>query len=473
MKNYQNYNLKNLYMKDRIIFSIILTLIFCIPFNISEEIVSPLHGIFGEFYIYLYFYLVILLFISIIIFKYKIRLRIPKCIKLFMSLNIISIFISTILNYNNILLNKFKGRGGIEKFLLQLFVLLFILIAIIVIYSCLAEISKKNDYAYIMNNIYKCINYLVWFMIIYCLIQYINMHVIKLPFWDKIESLSRVNGENYFRIRFVSYEASWFGMNLVLMLSYVLSNIAVNLKKKSSWIQLFFILFFIFKTNSRFTLFTALVLILINIFIICRKLNRKSKGILIGSFFIAIAIIVAVLMFSDKIVLKETYIFKTLDSIFNYQGTSYEVSNDARFGMTDAAIKMGNDNIYGVGLGQFGFNFNNYFDNKYYTWQTYKWGSEEYSAWPPVHNFYARVYAELGLLGLISWVGIFAILIIKLIRILSNQRKENNKDIIFGLLLMIGSFIIGFNQDSFINPIVFISLIFSSYILDYNKIEKV
>lgn len=454
--------------KDRKILSLILIFIFTIPFNINEKIVGKVHFLFGEFYIYLYFYSFLVLIVAIIILKYKIEFYLTKNIKIFISLNIISIILSCIINWNNIVNNIFKQRTGIEKMFLQIMVILLVFILIIVIFSLLKNLSEKYSYYLINENIKKCIKYLTIFMIVYCTLQYINMNIARVPIFDYLEFFTRNNSSVYSRIRFVSYEASWFGMNLVIILSFLLSDINRNPKSINLWVQLILVFFFIMESNSRFSLLISIIIVVINFTLNIYRLSKKNKLLLFGIGLIFIALIIGIVFFTQIDSIKNNYLINTLDSIINYEGTNYEVSNSARYGMTDAAIKMGKDNILGVGIGQYGFEHTQYFNNDYYTWQTYKWASEDFSAWPTVHNLYARIFSELGIIGLISWINIFINLFTILFRKFYRS-KSDNFDFQLCIMLIIGTFLIGFNQDGFVNPVFLFTIIYVNFILYCKK----
>ena len=123
-----------------------------------------------------------------------------------------------------------------------------------------------------------------------------------------------------------------------------------------------------------------------------------------------------------------------VSSIVSSVTDSENLSNIARSSMQNAAIKIGIDNpIFGVGLGQFAFNFSDYIsENSLRSHEVQVWLDESNPTWPPVHSLYHRIVAETGFVGLILYFLFFFIICLKLlIKIIKSKH-----DILGSLLLL-------------------------------------
>lgn len=74
------------------------------------------------------------------------------------------------------------------------------------------------------------------------------------------------------------------------------------------------------------------------------------------------------------------------------------------------------------------------------------------TTWPPVHGIYPRIFAELGLIGLLLWLSLWMILTVKCyIRYAENSRQLRKPDY-YGLALIlsiVGVLMCGLNTDTF------------------------
>jgi O-antigen ligase len=89
--------------------------------------------------------------------------------------------------------------------------------------------------------------------------------------------------------------------------------------------------------------------------------------------------------------------------------TGENLSNVSRLASNTAAFNMFLDNkFFGFGFGQYGFHASQYMPSwGYNSWEIRSWLTDYDAVWPPVFSIYARFAAELGILGVIMWLGIW------------------------------------------------------------------
>ena len=114
---------------------------------------------------------------------------------------------------------------------------------------------------------------------------------------------------------------------------------------------------------------------------------------------------------------------------------------------------MGKDRpVLGFGLGQYGFHAYNYVPD----WAK---SNPEISSWvdlsmtqkwAPVHNIYARLFAETGICGIFSWILIWLVSAIIMLKDLIKSKDRQTLNIsVFFLLAIYGIMVVGMNIDSF------------------------
>jgi len=136
--------------------------------------------------------------------------------------------------------------------------------------------------------------------------------------------------------------------------------------------------------------------------------------------------------------------------------------------MQTAAVKIGLDNpVFGVGLGQFGFNFPKYLP---------EWALDSYEIklyldpkdkfFPPSHGLFPRLIAETGFIGFFIYISMWILFLIEVLKNYKNTFK------LFNLVILLSTLsfsLLGFNSDSFRFLGYWFILSLGWYILDYNK----
>ena len=352
------------------------------------------------------------------------------------------IFLSGFINLNSIITNNLKQRTGVEKFLLQVLVLIFMLM---VMYVTEAMLSSKTVS---IQDLRKYILFSSIPVIIYGFIELLNLAGIfdLNSFIEKVSYYIQTyhRGEVYRKgIRSVTGEVSYFAMYLAFALPWIGSYIFTEknkIKRIISTIMLLSLLILMVFSKSRAAYAIIFVQIFLFItFILFFKVEKSNKILLVKS--LAIVCTIFILFNFTKL----NNIGGDMNSVSKLSIKSLitsltdpnNMSNVARGGMQRAAINMGvNYPVFGVGLGQYGFNAGEHVSEKAKTskevirWISDSIETQEY--WPPVFSIYPRVLAEQGVIGIIL-CGIF---IINILRIFIKNLWKRENDIL-GIALIV------------------------------------
>lgn len=146
---------------------------------------------------------------------------------------------------------------------------------------------------------------------------------------------------------------------------------------------------------------------------------------------------------------------KIIDSLAG-ESETHEMSNLMRLGSQMAGYNIFFDNPFvGVGWGQGTFYLNDY----YPSWARQSWEvAVKFRDHPIIFGVYPRVLAELGLLGFVSWVSLWMLVVYKLFCLNNN---------VFAIM-MIGILLSGMNMDIVRFYIYWIMLGMVWYISDNN-----
>jgi len=156
------------------------------------------------------------------------------------------------------------------------------------------------------------------------------------------------------------------------------------------------------------------------------------------------------------------FLFNT-DNVTSYIISGTNVSNISRFASITAAFRMFADSpIWGYGFGQYGFHILDYMPSwGYYSWEIRMWLVNPFAVWPPVFSIYARFAAELGILGLVAWIGIWFVLARSIWRITLAYQHATGKVLLMSYPLIISCYCVlfsGIALDSMRTPMMWITL---------------
>lgn len=416
------------------------------------------------------------IFIIIILFIFTVKNReiyFKKSKELYLLMTYIGwIAISIIFNFSSILNNNLKDRSGISKLILQLMVLGFM---ILVFYSTDIIIKLKSISLYDLRK-YIMISLIP--VLIYGTIELLNLAGIINFSWliEKVSYLiqSYHRGVVYTKgIRTVTGEVSYFAMYVSFALPWIASYIFTEKEKKNkiiySSITVYVILLLIFSKSRTAYGIMFIQLALFSIFMLASKIKLGNKLVIIR------AIGISIVMF---LILNVTLLPKiggdpnsmtklSVKSLVSSLTDPNNMSNVARFGLQQSAMKIGIDNpIMGVGIGQYGFYASDYLSERALSsHEVQYWINPQIKdSWPPAFSLYPRILAEQGVVGIILWVVFLGYTLIKAIKAL---RKKYDDVIGIALIVsFIGMIISWFNVDSFGQVQFWILL---PFIINYNN----
>lgn len=436
-----------------------------------------LKSVFGElsFKASIYPIIMIILILFVVLIKNK-QLYFNKSKELYLLLIFIGWnILSIIVNLNSIFENNFKDRSGISKLVLQIMVLGF---GILIFYFSDIIVSMKKLTLYDFR---KYVFFSIIPVTIYGTIELLHLSKVINFSWiiEKVSYLIQTyyRGEVYTKgIRTVTGEASYFAMYIAFVFPWIISYIFTeknNIRKLLYSILSLYILMLLIFSKSRTAYGVLFIQIIVfTVFILISKVNKLYKITALKAIGICITLFLLVnLTILPKIGGDRNSVSKiSISSLITSLTDSSNMSNVARFGMQSAAIKMGGNNIlFGVGLGQYGFNVNDYINKKALTSDEVKrWTNPvgNYEYWPPTFSLYSRIVAEEGVIGILLWVSFVLYVLIKSIVV---HRKI--EDDILGISLIvsyIGLLLAWMNADSYIQVAFWIIL---PFVIRYNNGE--
>lgn len=148
------------------------------------------------------------------------------------------------------------------------------------------------------------------------------------------------------------------------------------------------------------------------------------------------------------------------------------ISNLSRYSMVMSGFKMFLKNpVWGFGFGQYGFHVIDFMPGfGYYSWEVRKWLAPTSNAWPPVFSVYARFAAELGIIGVFAWIGIWYTLARSVWRVTFAYQLKTGQLLPMSYPLIIGCYTAlfsGIPMDSLRAPMMWITMgLACSYIYD-------
>lgn len=377
------------------------------------------------------------------------RILIPRAQSFFLLILFVLVaLISGGTNFISLMELQYQGATGIDRFILQFGALVFYVSS--ALYVCNMSAGLEEDPLYLFER------FLLFSFIIpalysgFELMRFLGstsaMDIIR-----GIDSLFRPEGEwQVFRLRSVTAEPSCFGMYSAILFPWLCSLVFRSQGWKKIMVVLLFFYFIVINifTFSR-TSYVALGIELLLFLLLFRERLVQRWRVLLGIVIIGGGLlcwgIISVGQTLDvDIDIGRVYLSLLMDD------QMYDASNIARYGSVSAAFSLWRDfPLLGCGFGGFGFYAADYYPA--WAWVSLEianWGSNSvYANWPPVHNIYARILCETGIIGLLLWLGAGLSLIREewdLLRQKVDRERVNNL-----LISTVGVFICGFNADVF------------------------
>ena len=338
-------------------------------------------------------------------FIYKEKLSLPKNISFRLMIMMIGwVLFSSLINFNNIVYVAFQGKTGLDRFVLQFFLLVFYCIIPLYIYNVGRKINDIDSFvkkginiALVLSAIYIALEFGFFFKV-----SYLSDALIF------VNGLFRGDELTYFKIRGLAGEASLFGFWLAFVLPFILSYLFLE-KNKKYWLALVVVLLGAVGSYSRTVYVVALVEIFLFLCLFFKEIVSDIKSIIRHLCVVAIMVGFLIIVFGDNVGLLADYdILQIFESLIGTgsEGNIQDFSNAARYGSQWAAWNVFlMAPIFGVGWGQEGFYMVDFFPQ-------WSWISPEVQEWavnghgnslPSAFNVFIRFLACSGFIGALLW----------------------------------------------------------------------
>lgn len=151
------------------------------------------------------------------------------------------------------------------------------------------------------------------------------------------------------------------------------------------------------------------------------------------------------------------------DDIVHYVIIGDRVSNLSRLASMTAAIHMFEERpLLGFGFGQFGFHVSNFMPSwGFLSYEIRDWLFGDGTFWPAVYSVYARFGADMGLVGIFMWIGLWLFLAHALLHATLKHREETGELPFAAYPLIMSCFCVllaGIPNDSVRAPMIWINM---------------
>lgn len=476
------YNNKNF---NKVLLVLFLISIVLIPFDSLPYMKGVLGelGVRGPVYTFIPIFIVIFIYF---IYKKKIYFK-WNLEKVLLVIFITWTAISASININTIIHNEFKERNGLEKLILQIMVLAFM---VLIMYATEYIVSLNNIS---LKTIRKYILISFIFVSLYSFLEILQVYGIlnvenilrKISYYIHYLNRGNLYGD---RIRSITGEASFLGMYVAFAYPWVVSYILTEkryTKKILYGIVVLYMLLLVYLTKSRVAYAVTMgemVLILFGILLFDRKKLNKVLIVIIticsmlsiNSFNTLNSYIMSIRQqqgSTDEVIDDGYNIDMSVGDVVQSLNSKTNHSNIARLGLQKSAINMGMDNpIIGIGLGQFGFYADQYIEeDARISFEIQRWTNpEEVDFWPPAFALIPRIVAEQGFVGAAIFIVFLLVTMIKFF-VKYVKANENTMEILT-MVSLIGVIVSTFNADTYGLPQLWILLGIIIYLS--NKKEK-
>ncbi|MSV24464.1 O-antigen ligase family protein [Selenomonas sp. WCA-380-WT-3B 3/] len=435
-------------INEKIAFKLFFLAVVMLPFN-GTLIIDALSRIskHGQTYPVL---LLVVFGLCFCLMKKKIILpkRTDAIIYLFFLVSVLLSGVTNVFGMNELV---FQGKNGIYTYIISLFKLMLFYIVPLMIINIFH--SRKES---LINIFERGVHVSIIIVVLYSFVELLSLMggPIGIELKEFIDNNFINIGRNssdivdltqMVRVHSVASEASYFAMYVLFVIPYI-----IKLCIEKSNYRIIYVLLFIYFTLllvfsfSRTAYFGYVLMTMFTIIAVRRYVNVKK--ILLG--ITMVVLLLGIIFFND-----DDLVNMMINVFFSFNNdTGFLGSNAARFGSTVAALKIFTDYpICGVGWGEYGFYASDYYPQ--WAWISQEimiWSSNTTvdGDWPPVHNLYAKLLAETGALGLISFVIMFIrCLYVIYQQYLLSENEKRRSWIVFGISFF-SLLLSAFNVDS-------------------------
>jgi len=423
--------------------------LFFIPFNDFEG--SDFLGEYKNESATYFFLLGFFVLVVEVFFKKKINFPYKHPLSIMLAMFVFWTFFSTMLNLETVSENFFKYRSGINRYLRQT---ISLLVSALCFTSLFWNVFKNYSVVECFKKIRKVLFWSFVFVSVYGFFEigilFFKMNFLR-PIWDLFEYLPFINnsfsGGGRMGISSVTFEVPSLGNYLIMVFPWMLSYIFTE-KKWQKFVPSIVAIILMLFSDARAAFVIMIIQTICFVLILLHDI-RYRKITVFGLQFTVIIAGVFILLNSENIYQS---IDKKLDRLNFSKNLIKDVSNQSRFGMQYAALKVFKENpICGVGFGQGAYHMRYH----YPYWATNNnWEfrdmflNEQHKSFPPTYNIYTRLLAETGIIGALLFLAL-VVLCSYYALMYWKKTNFNNKHIGVVLLLSFIGFTINWMQMDF------------------------
>lgn len=375
--------------------------------------------------------------------------------------------IATLLNLSYLFEGVYKTIFGYERFLRQFLSLLLSVVLFIFYYNVLHHKTDKEILNYIRKiflasfiivSLYGVLEIAIVFFNASFLNPVVNLFDL-LPFVDVW-----IDIYNY-RASSITFEPPALAIYLMTVAGWMFSYILTH-KKWWKWLPAIMVIILAYYSKSR----TAQAIILMQVAVFAFFYIKHFKIPFKTTFRVAslgvVAMFIAFLSFSSL----RTSLKESIDGFNFKKNLASNVSNQSRLGIQVAAFEVFKGHpVYGVGYGQAAYHMRPYYPD-WATRNNYEFRimylNQKLLAFPPIYNWYTRLLAETGIIGLLIFLAFTVSLFYILIKSYIKNENENLLEIVL-FISFVGYFINWLQVDT---PRVFGFWICLAIMMPRNKI---
>lgn len=320
---------------------------------------------------------------------------------LFLLLFLAVALLSGLVNSPNILEAQFMGRTGISKFALQMLVLLFGVAVAITSFNLmhlgLVDLKKVRRWltiSFLFAGTYSVVEifYLLGASWAEAVLEGINLAL------HTEEAGLMLPG----RLRSLTGEPSYFGMYGALLLPWLVSYLFTERVRWPFALLILYLIVLMLLSLSRLA-YGMLVLLGLLLGYFLLRARVLSVSVIMVCLLLAGATVAASFLLIERMVEVDVEMLRS--GVIFTLASEENLSNICRYGTQVAAVHMGLDHpLLGTGLGQFPFYMEKYLP----AWSMVSPEIRDYlhgEGLPRVHGMYARIFSELGGVGLALWLA--------------------------------------------------------------------
>ena len=264
-------------------------------------------------------------------------------------------------------------------------------------------------------------------------------------------------GENadllYLRIRSLAIEAPTFAMYVSILFPWILSLWWKwkGIKKAFAILIFFYFILLALLSFSRTAYFILSIEAVLYFILFQYDILMRWKSVVFTLILFLLIAYGAIYQLGNVVPIDVEQVFTSLFT--SDQTNQFDSSTNVRYATTVAGLLIWQDHpILGVGLGGYGFYCFDYLPS--WIWQSpdpYLWRDNTLvrGVWPPIHNLFARLLAETGILGVMAWLSAFVFLFWEEILVLRTQIGQMESVLLKNLMVStVGAFLCGFSGDS-------------------------